>query len=235
MAHEINTPLGVGVTAASHLDERTREVDRVYSLGQLKRSTLEQYLKTANESSRMILENLRRASEHVQSFKQVAVDQTSEMKRRFYLKDYIDAVLLSLHPRLKRTTHSIRIECSENLMINSYPGVFSQILTNFIINSLLHGFETREGGGHILVAVSADDEVLELRYHDDGTGISPEDCPKIFDPFFTTTRGQGGGSGLGLHIVYNLVTQKLHASIECNSRHGEGASFTIRIPWDVIR
>jgi len=143
IAHEINTPVGVGVTAASHLGQETREIEKRYHEDQMKRSDLEKYLKTASESVGMILGNLRRAADLIQSFRQVAVDQTSEKRRTFNLREYIDEVLLSLRPQLKKTRHTVTVLCPEDIELDSYPGTFSQIITNFVINTLSHGFEYR--------------------------------------------------------------------------------------------
>jgi PAS domain S-box-containing protein len=228
VAHEINTPLGIGVTAASHLVEQSREIVTLYNQGQMKRSDLEQYLKTATESTVMIFENLRRAAENIQSFKQIAVDQTSDKKRLFNLKHCIDNVMLSLYPRLKGTHHTITAQCPEDIDLESYPGAFSQIITNLVMNSLIHGFEHKDQG-MIVLDVIRNHDTLRIQYRDNGNGMSEETRLRIFEPFFTTKRGQGG-SGLGLHIVYNLVTQKLDGQIECESTPGVGTTFTIEIP-----
>lgn len=228
VSHEINTPIGIGVTGASLLDERTREIEDMFSTGILKRSDLEKYIQTAGETSASILSNLRRASELIQGFKQVAVDQSTEEKRMFKLREYIDEVLLSLRPRYKRTNHTISVQCSDDLELNSFPGAFMQIITNLVMNSLIHGFEKTDHG-HITIDVEPVDTLIVFRYADNGKGIEQDIVKKIFDPFFTTKRGQGG-TGLGLHIVYNLVTQTLNGEIECESTPGEKTEFTIRIP-----
>lgn len=227
VAHEINTPVGIGVTAASLLEEKTSEMARAYSSGQLKRSDLEKYIKMARQSSTSILSNLERASELIQSFKQVAVDQSVEEKRRFRFKKYIDEVLLSLWPGYKRTGHTISVACPDDLFLYSYPGVFMQIITNMVVNSLVHGFEDIEQG-NIQISVSKQEDMLHFRYSDNGKGMDEEHIRKIFDPFFTTKRARGG-TGLGMHIVYNLVTQTLNGQIECSSIPGKGTDFFIRI------
>ncbi|MCP4721252.1 MAG: response regulator, partial [Desulfobacteraceae bacterium] len=140
VAHEINTPVGVGVTAASFLDAKTREFHGMYKAGELKRSELENYLTTVEEVSNSILINMERAAELISSFKQVAVDQSSENRRRFNLKEYMDEILLSLRPRYKKTSHGIKVNCEPDIELNSFPGAFSQILSNLIMNSLIHGF-----------------------------------------------------------------------------------------------
>ena len=139
VAHEINTPVGVGVTAASFLESKTREFQTMYNAGELKRSELENYLTTVGEVSNSILINMVRAAELISSFKQVAVDQSSENRRRFNLKEYMDEILLSLRPRYKKTSHVIQITCEQDIELNSFPGAFSQILSNLIMNSLIHG------------------------------------------------------------------------------------------------
>lgn len=228
IAHEINTPLGIGVTAASHLEQEGREIVQLYDEGRMKRSDLERYLKTIGESTQMILRNLQRASNHIQGFKQVAVDQTSGDRRRFKLKAYIDEVLLSLHPRLKKTSHTITVHCPENLELDSYPGAFSQIITNLVMNTLIHGFQDKEQG-EIVLDITTDEGFLQIQYSDDGKGMTKDALSRIFEPFYTTNRTQGG-TGLGLHIVYNLITQLLQGTITCESTPGIGAMFTIRLP-----
>ncbi|MBF0226931.1 MAG: PAS domain S-box protein [Desulfobacterales bacterium] len=228
VAHEINTPVGVSVTAASYLEEKTNEIKAAYESGELKRSNLEKYVSSAKEASAIILKNLDRAANLIRSFKQVAVDQSGEEQRPFNMKAYIDDLLLSLRPKFKRTKHRIEVECPDYIEMNSYPGAFSQILTNFLMNSLTHGFKDIEEGS-ISIKAFTENETFNLIYSDNGIGVAPENLKKIFDPFFTTKRGQGG-TGLGLHIVYNLVTQKLGGTINCQSEQGKGISFNISLP-----
>lgn len=230
IAHEINTPIGISVTAASLLDLQTEELVSRYASNNLKKSGLEHYLKTAKESSEMILANLKRAVNLIHSFKQVAVDQSTEEKRHFHMKAYLNDILLSLQPRLRKTSHRIIVNCPENLEITSYPGAISQIITNLVMNSLVHGFEDIEQG-KITMNISVNKGILHFNYSDDGKGIQEEHFPKIFNPFFTTKRTQGR-SGLGMHIVYNLVTQKLKGTIECTSSPGAGTTFLIHFPVD---
>lgn len=227
VAHEINTPVGIGVTAASLLEEKSREIAEYYAAGQLKRSVLEKYIRTATEASSSILSNLHRASEMIQSFKQVAVDQTVEEKRRFRIKRYIDEVLLSLRPGYKRTRHTVSVNCSDEISFYSYPGALMQIITNLVMNSLIHGFEGIEQG-NIFIDVFTENHALHFRYRDDGKGMKEDLAERIFEPFFTTRRARGG-TGLGMHIVYNLVTQTLGGQIECSSAPGKGTVFDITI------
>jgi signal transduction histidine kinase len=228
VAHEINTPVGVGVTAASFLDSKTREFLKVYESGELKRSELESYLKTVQEVSSSILLNMERAAELISSFKRVAVDQSSETRRRFNLKAYLDEILLSLRPRYKKTPHTIEISCGPDIELNSYPGAFSQILNNLIMNSLIHGFKDKEQGT-IRVEISKKEELIQFVYKDDGCGLTEEQLEKIFDPFYTTMRAKGG-TGLGMSIVFNLVTQTLKGSISVASEPGNGITFTMTFP-----
>ncbi len=228
IAHEINTPVGVALTAASHLEKRTGQFNAEFKDGALKKSSLEAFVTTAGESSRMLLSNLQRASELVQSFKKVAVDQSSEALRPFPLRDYVGEVLLSLRPKLKRLKHTIHVEAPEDLEVNSYPGAFSQVVTNFIMNSIVHAYEDDEAGAIRMTFTRNGGELLFV-YSDDGKGIPAENLVRIFDPFFTTKRGRGG-SGLGLHLVFNLVTTTLGGTIDAESTPGQGTQFTVRMP-----
>jgi signal transduction histidine kinase len=228
VAHEINTPVGIGVTAASLLGEQTASFRNLYQGGHMKRSDLETYLDTASQSSTMLLSNLHRAAELIQSFKQVAVDQSTEERRCFPAKAYVDEILLSLRPQLKRTPHQITVQVDEGLELDTYPGALAQIVTNLVINSITHAFAPEETGQITLELTSVGDQV-HFTYRDNGRGIPAEHLDKIFEPFFTTKRGQGG-SGLGLHIIYNLVTQQLGGTMHCESAEGEGACFVMAFP-----
>lgn len=227
IAHEINTPLGIGVTATSFLMEKTIAFTERFQSGAIKRSDLEKFLNTAQRSSEMTLTNLERAVELIQSFKQVAVDQSSESRRTFNLKSYLEEILLQLSPKLKATSHTFEIQCDPGLYLNSYPGAFSQIITNLVMNTLLHAYAPNQSGQITLTFQQCEHQIV-FEYEDDGQGIPPENLGKVFEPFFTTKRGQGG-SGLGLHIVYNLVTQKLGGSIQCQSHPGKGTKFIITL------
>jgi PAS domain S-box-containing protein len=228
VAHEINTPVGIGVTAASFLDMKTNTLAALLADDRLKRSDLERYVKSATETAGIILDNLSRAADLINSFKQVAVDQTAEECRLFRLREYIENIIVSLRPSYKRTGHTIHVACPPDLEIVSYPGAFSQIISNLVMNSLHHGFDGIEAG-RIDLHASRVDDVLRFRYSDNGKGMPPEVKEKIYDPFFTTKR-MPDGTGLGMHIVYNLVTQVLNGKITCTSTEGEGTVFNISIP-----
>lgn len=233
IAHEINTPVGVGVTAASTLLANTDDMASNYEAGTLTNSGLKKYVGSAKQSTEIILTNLNRAAELIQSFKQVAVDQSSSELRQFQLTEYINEILLSLRPKLKKTDINVVVDCDPNIVIKSYPGAFSQILTNLVMNTLAHAYP--DGGkGEMRIEAQCSDGRLHLDFSDDGCGIPKDHQSKIFDPFFTTKRGQGG-SGLGMHIVYNLVSQQLGGRLSLSSEPGVGTRFTIDIPVEQIK
>lgn len=228
VAHEINTPVGTGITVASTLADETQALLQAFTQGNLRRSILQEYLELAQESSQLILRNLQRAGELVQSFKQVAVDQSNLEVRRFAVKPYLQEVIISLKPQLKKTSHTLILEGDEAIEIESYPGAFSQIATNLVMNSLIHGYQSGKSGKLSFVIKQQQDRI-EIEYTDDGQGINKENLPRVFEPFFTTARNRGG-SGLGLHLVYNLVTQKLQGNIKVQSQEGSGTIFNISLP-----
>ncbi len=229
VAHEINTPVGVGVTAASHLESKIKHVVQLYRSDALTKEGYEEFMEDVSEGSQIILRNLQTAANLVSSFKLVAVDQSSEAMRSFKLKEYIHAILLSLQPELKQTKIRITVDCPDDLTLNSYPGDFSQIFTNLIMNSIAHGFDRGERAGNIEIKTELQGSEVVIRYRDDGKGIPSAIIGKVFDPFFTTNR-QGGRSGLGMHIIYNIVTQKFKGSIACVDTLSHGALFVIRMP-----
>lgn len=226
--HEINSPIGVGVTATSHLKEQVREILKLYNENRMKKSELESFLDVSNESADMILSNLNRAASLIQGFKQIAVDQASEILRNFELGSYIKEIIHSLTPVFKTTKHNISVEVDGLIMVESYPGALSQIITNLVQNSLKHGFENIESG-NILISAKQINENLEITFRDDGKGIKSEDVDKIFESYYSTKIGQGG-SGLGLAIIKDLVENKLKGTITCESSEGKGVKFTINSP-----
>nr|WP_245168153.1 ATP-binding protein [Desulfobaculum xiamenense] len=228
VAHEINTPVGLGLTAASFLVRKTEEMRGHLEGETLTRSQFEAYLRNVEEASSSILANLDRAGELIRSFKKVAVDQTSGEKRRFALAAYIRGVLVSIGHECRRAGHSIQVECDEGIELESYPGAFMQILTNLVMNSLMHGFDGVSDGSISISARRAGGDVV-LEYADDGVGMDEKTLKNIYEPFFTTKRARGG-TGLGMQIVYNLVTQTLKGDIRCESAPGKGTRFTITVP-----
>ncbi|MDO6537210.1 ATP-binding protein [Alteromonas stellipolaris] len=228
ITHDVNTPLGVGVTAASFLQERLNNLKTSFEEKSLTTKNMENFINEAEQTANLLLTNLNRASELIASFKQVAVDQTSETEREINLNDYIRDIIKSLKPSFKHNNHEIVVSCPEDLYIRCAPGAIAQIVTNMIVNSLVHGFEDTNDG-KITLDVSTDNNTIEMRYRDNGKGLSNDDLDKLFDAFFTTKRGEGG-SGLGTHIMYNLVTQSLSGHIEAQSKPGDGLQYTIRFP-----
>jgi len=231
IAHEINTPVGIGVTAASHLEAEVRAMGRAMDAGSLTKSQFDRYLQVFVQSSDIILLNLRRASELIQSFKRVAVDQSSNERRRIHLRAYFEEVLVSLRPKMKATPHHIELQCPADLELDTIPGAWSQVLTNLVLNALSHAFEPNQPGC-MRIVVERQGEGVQVRFSDDGRGIPADILPKVFDPFFTTRRGQGG-TGLGLHIVFNIVHQTLGGTISVDSQPGVGTLFTMNLPLSV--
>jgi signal transduction histidine kinase len=228
IAHDVNTPLGVSVTAASFMHERLRNLQSAYDDKKLTGKTMESFLTEGQQTTTLLLSNLNRASELIASFKQVAVDQTSEAEREIDLKEYVDEVVHSLAPNFKKTHHEIKLSCPEKLLILCPPGVIAQIFTNMIMNSLIHGFE-HVSKGLIQINIHLDDDKVFIDYKDNGKGLDAEVLDKLFDAFFTTKRG-AGGSGLGTHIMYNLVTQTLGGQIDAISAVGQGLQYKISFP-----
>jgi signal transduction histidine kinase len=228
VAHEINTPLGICVTATSHLVQELKLTREDLAAGTLNEDGLNDFLEIVDQSLRIMTTNTQRAAALVRSFKQVAVDQSSDDIRTFRLRSYLDEVLLSLQPKLKGKPVQIAIDCATDIELESFPGAVSQIVTNLVMNSLVHGFEG-DVPGHITIAARLDNEHLVFDYSDDGAGMDTETLAKLFDPFFTTKRGLGG-SGLGAHILYNLVTGPLGGTVKVKSKPGEGLTYHLRFP-----
>lgn len=228
VAHEINTPVGIGLAGASHLVDRSREVRRQFEQEGLRRSEFLAFLETVEETSQLVTANVERAANLIQGFKRVSVDQASEQRQVFDLRDYLDDVIISLRAELNRTGTEVEVECPEGITVDSYPGAVALIVTNFVMNCLVHAFDPGEHG-RIRIAARATGEEIELSCSDNGKGMSKEIVARIFDPFFTTRRGRGG-SGLGLYLVFNGVTQVLRGRIEVESEEGEGTTFVVRFP-----
>ncbi|WP_046863299.1 sensor histidine kinase [Microvirga massiliensis] len=229
VAHEINTPLGVALTTSTALQREATRLQESASAGKLTRSEFNGGLERLAEGSRLLLANLTRAIDLVYSFKQVAADQASGERRRFELKSWLEELLTSIGPVLRKTGHFVEVACPSGIELDSFPGSLGQVLTNLIMNSIVHAYAP-EQAGHLSIAVSLPRrDMVRLVFGDDGRGIPPENLSRIFDPFFTTGR-ERGGTGLGLHIVYNLVTVGLQGSIDVESTAGQGTSFTIDLP-----
>ncbi|WP_211185363.1 ATP-binding protein [Thalassotalea algicola] len=228
VAHEVNTPIGMGVTASTFLQDRITELKLAFEREELTAKQLEKFVKEGQETSQIIFSNLARAADLVSSFKQVAVDQSSDQHRKFNVVKLIDEVILSLRPHLKKTNHQIHVNCDKNLSIDSIPGALSQIIINLIMNSIIHGFE-QTNEGEVTIDITVKDNHFYLNYKDNGKGIPEEFISRVFEPFVTTKRGEGG-TGLGMHLVYNLVTQALDGDVRLYSQVDNGVSLDITFP-----
>ncbi|SEO52352.1 Signal transduction histidine kinase [Duganella sp. CF517] len=228
VAHEINTPLGICVTATSHLVEELKLTREDMAAGVLDEDGLNQFFDIIDQSLRIMTTNTQRAAALVRSFKQVAVDQSSDDIRSFNLRKYLDEVLLSLQPKLKGKPIAIEIDCEERIEMASFPGAVSQIVTNMVMNSLVHGYEEGQSG-KIKITGKLDGDVVVFEYSDDGIGMDTGTLAQLFDPFFTTKRGSGG-SGLGAHILFNLVTGALGGTVKVASAPGMGLHYKLRFP-----
>lgn len=233
LTHEINTPVGVAITAISHLQSIQNKSHELFTNNALKRSDLNAFYQECAESSDIVERNLHRATELIKTFKQLAVDQHSQEARPLNLCDYVCEVLLSLKPRLKRTQHKFCLDIDPDFQIISNPGAISQLLINLIMNSALHAFPRQPNGKiHIKarkVQTADKEHELVLEYRDNGKGMTQHVIENIYKPFFTSNRS-GGGSGLGMHICYNIVVKVLRGRIDCESEPGQGVHFTLRFP-----
>ncbi|MBV1775502.1 GAF domain-containing protein [Burkholderiaceae bacterium DAT-1] len=228
IAHEVNTPLGICVTATSHLSEELKLVEADLNNDQLDEDGLRNFFKTAGEAVRILQANTQRAAALVRSFKQVAVDQSSDVARDFNLGAYLDEIILSLRPNLKNSSHAVNLDCPPDIEMFSFPGALSQVVSNLVMNSLIHGFDGVTGG-KIDLSARREGDVVRLIYQDTGKGMDEASLQKLFDPFFTTKRGQGG-SGLGAHIVFNLITGVLGGKVSVSSKSGEGLRYECLLP-----
>ncbi len=226
--HEMMTPVGIAVTASSALNDTNKELKELYESGKMKKSDFSRYLERLDEFSKIILSNLSRSSELIASLKSIAVDQSSDQRRLVNVKHYLDEIILSLKPRLKRLPHKINIKCPENIEVELYAGPFSQIVINLIMNSMIHGFDGVEKG---LVEIGVQQVGNDLIYthKDNGKGMSPEVMDHLYEQFFTTKKNQGG-SGIGMNLIKKIVSQTLKGTIECESAPSKGVLFSIRFP-----
>lgn len=228
IAHELNTPIGNGLTVATTLCDSCNGIKREMQ-GGLTRSALEKFVRDMDEGSQLVNRNLEKASELVSSFKQVAVDRTSAQRRKFSLRDMLHETRLTVSPLFKRTPFIVDIDVVEDVILDGYPGPLGQVITNLLSNAVIHAFEGR-AHGHVVLATQKMADGVRLTVADDGVGIPNDNQARIFDPFFTTKLG-AGGNGLGMHIVHNIVTGVLGGTIEVASQIGEGTCFTLFVPY----
>jgi len=229
IAHELNTPLGAALTCSTTLSAESKELAQHLQNNTLKKSILDNFVNTSISASQLIERNLRRASELVSDFKQVAVDTTSARRRSFDLLETVDDVVHMLHSQMRHTQHRLTLDIPVGLMMDSFPGAFEQVIANLINNSLLHGFEHLTEGQMTLKARADDTDKVTLIYEDNGCGIPDELQRRVFDPFYTTKLGQGG-SGLGLYITYNLITGVLGGELTLESAVGQYTRFIMKLP-----
>jgi signal transduction histidine kinase len=228
VSHEINTPIGISITAASYLSDTLAHLKQNLDDNKVSKKAIESFIDKANQSTELLTSNLMRASDLITSFKHVAVDQISDKVRLVDIPNYIDEIIQSLHPKLKQTSHCVRVHCKKGLEIYTHPGAIAQIIINLIINSIIHGFE-KVNRGEINIDIKLKQNNLYLNYQDNGQGMSEESLIKLFDPFYTT-KSESGGTGLGTHIINNLVVDTLNGTIEAESLEGQGLKYHIIIP-----
>jgi PAS domain S-box-containing protein len=229
VAHEVNNPVGISLTVASSLERKIAVFAEEVERGELRRSSLNDFVATNRNAASQLVANLNRAAELVQSFKQVAADRNYSDKRIFDLGELTEQVVMSLRPGLRKQNVTLTVDCEPNLTMNSYPGPYGQVLTNLFLNSLAHAFPDGEGGAVDINVREVNQDNVEILFSDNGCGMSPDVRRKAFDPFFTTRRDQGG-TGLGLHIVYNIVTNRLGGRLDLDSGSGEGTRIRIVLP-----
>lgn len=233
VSHEINTPIGLSLTGISHFEYTVAKIEEKFLAEELEKESFAKFLTDSKKIAKTIDISLRRAANLVKSFKLAAVDQSHETLRTFDLVDYLHEIMATLTTKMEKspitfeTNHELK-----SILIKSFPGSWAQVFTNLIQNSLIHGFDSDQTGC-VLLKLAVDNEELVYIFKDNGKGMSKETQSKIFEPFFTTNREQGG-SGLGLHILYNIVTQKLKGNVTVDSKLGEGTTFTIRTPLQLI-
>lgn len=225
IAHEINTPIGIGLTGATYFLEITEKLKKDYDNENMSQEEFENFINTSKEIASLINTNLNKTALLVKNFKKISFDQSSEEKRNINLKEYVKEILFSMSNIIKKTNITIKNNCSDKINIDTYPGAISQIITNLIINSIRHAFKEKEKG-NIFINATMEENIIKLIYKDNGQGIDEEFLPKIFDPFFTTNR-HSGGTGLGLNILYNIISHTLNGTIQCNSKKNYGVEFII--------
>jgi signal transduction histidine kinase len=230
VAHEVNNPIGISLTVASSFARRTDQFEAEMKSGTtLRRSQLEEFVRSSRDASQQLVGNLHRAAELIQSFKQVAVDRSHAERRQFSLSEATDQIIASLRPVLKRSPITLSVDVPEGLVVDGFPGSYGQILTNLFLNAANHAFPDGRSGAITISAKPRGNDDIEIIFADNGAGMTPDVQRQAFDPFFTTRRNEGG-TGLGLHIVYNLVTQQLGGRMMLESRLGQGTTFRIIMP-----
>jgi len=228
VSHEVSTPVGISITASSYLLEQMARLQQDLDQKKLSKKSVESFIKKANQSTELLTNNLNRASELLTSFKHIAVDQTSDKIRLINVSNYLDEIIQSIHPKLKKTNHCIKVHCDKNIDFYSHPGAIAQILINLILNSIMHGFENINRG-EINIDIKSYHGKLQIDYKDNGHGLNEDGMNNLFKAFYTTKEGRGG-TGLGTHIIYNLVVDTLNGTIVASSEVEQGLSYRIELP-----
>lgn len=229
IAHELNTPIGNSLLTASSLDELSEQLAQDVQSGSIRRSRIESFSAQTKTACTLLMRNLENAANLITSFKQIAVDQTSDKRRVFNLQTVTTEVASTLGGRIRRDLHQLKIQIPDDIELDSYPGPYGQVISNMIINALIHAFDEKQSGEIRITANRVNVDLVRIQIKDNGKGIREDNLSRIFDPFFTTRMGQGG-SGLGLHISYNIVTAILGGSIKVKSRVGKGTIFELILP-----
>jgi signal transduction histidine kinase len=229
VAHEVNNPVGISLTVASSLARRCEMLADELERGELKRSRLTEFIKGNREAATQLVSNLQRAGELIQSFKQVAVDRSHIERRVFDLKELTEQVIASLRPGLNKSRVKLAFTCEPGITMDSYPGPYGQVVTNVVLNAVAHAYEPGQSGSIEIRAAAEDAKQVAIVFSDTGRGMAAEVRRRVFEPFFTTRRRQGG-TGLGLHIVHNIVTGRLGGRISVASEPGQGTTFRVVIP-----
>jgi PAS domain S-box-containing protein len=229
VAHEVNNPVGISLTVASSLERKVAMFSDEVARGNLRRSSLNDFIESGRSASSQLVSNLNRAAELIQSFKQVAADRSYSDQRSFDIADLTDQVVMSLRPGVRKKNLTLTVDCKPNLIMDSYPGPYGQVLTNLFLNSVAHAFPAGEGGEVQIKVKEAGEDHVEVLFSDNGCGMSADIRRRAFDPFFTTRRNEGG-TGLGLHIVYSIVTSRLGGRIHLHSAPNEGTRVQMILP-----
>jgi signal transduction histidine kinase len=232
-AHEINTPIGIAVTAASAINDAGEALTGMLSQDEVSETALVATIDKMVTAGQLTFSNVRRAADLVSSFKRTSIDQTEETKRLFGVSDVIKDVIISLNNKFKNTSITIEHHCPAKINIYGYPGTLSQILNNFLMNSFIHGFDDGTQPGKITIEVRRENNTIYMDYADTGKGMDKETVEKLFEPFYTTRRARGG-TGLGMYICFNVITTRLNGTITCESTPGHGTVFHISFPIDAV-
>ncbi|MBK1665587.1 histidine kinase [Rhodospirillum rubrum] len=229
VAHEVNTPVGNALVAATTLKDHTRAFATLTASGRISRQAIAAYVATTEEACDLLVRSLEQAGRLVGTFKQVAVDQTNDQRRSFLLDQTIQEVITALKPSFRYRPITVSLDLASAVTMDSFPGSLAQVIGNLVTNAVVHGFDDHDSGEIRIITRSVEAQSVTIGVSDNGRGIAPAILPKIFDPFFTTRLGQGG-SGLGLHIVYGIVTKILGGGLTVESVEGEGTRFTLTLP-----